>query len=152
VDSVKFVGYLYSFDVIRQGMPDGNLRPHVHVRSSQGAIRPTFLCSPPRGAPGEGRVLLLSCEPLMRLDQNRESSLVFLGGFDPPRIVDDVTQPTTVLAFSYPLTNPDELRERIGSIDFTPQAVNLAVKLALPLAATGQGTDPACPGLVKPPA
>lgn len=117
-DSVKFVGSLHSAESLGRRVPSGVVKPTMNTLSPEGRIGSTFVCSSPDGTPGQDRFLLLSCEPLPRLDQARESSLVFLGGFDAPAVVNDRSRPTTALAFSYPIPNAAELRQRIGSIDF----------------------------------
>jgi hypothetical protein len=77
-----------------------------------------FVCSTSLGLPGQERCLLISCEPLPRLDQARESSLLFMAGFDRAAAMNDVSQSVTFLALSYPAEDVDDLRRRIGSIDF----------------------------------
>jgi len=117
-DSVKFVGMLHSSQALGRRAPNGVLQPKMHALSPDGAIRPIFVCSSPEGTPSQDRFLLLSCEALPRLDQGRDSSLLFLGGFDSPAIVLDPSKTTTMLAFSYLIPNGDELGQRIGSIDW----------------------------------
>jgi hypothetical protein len=117
-ESVKFVARLHSRRALAQMVPKGVVHPNILVRSPEGTITPTFVCSSLKGTPGEDRILLLLCEPLPRLDQGRDEFLLFLGGFDAPAVSFDHSKPTSMLAFSYPVPNGDELRQRIGSIDF----------------------------------
>jgi hypothetical protein len=117
--SVKFVGRLHLSDSLERMLPDrGVLEPKVMTLSPDGTIRPTFVCSSPAGSRGQDRFLLLSCEPMAGFARGRGSSLLFIGGFDAPAITSDQSKPTTMLAFSYPVRNAEELRRRIGSIDF----------------------------------
>lgn len=122
-ESIKFVGTLVSLETLADMVPSGIVEPRMPLVSPDGTIRHAFLISSPPGTPGERRVLLLSCEPLPRLDRTRPASLLFLGGFDPPDVVNDLSKATSVLAFSYPIENADELRRRIGSIDFIPRDI-----------------------------
>ena len=47
----------------------------------------------------------------------RESSLVFIGGFDSKAAMDDTSRAVSFLTFSYPAENVEDLRNRLGSID-----------------------------------
>ncbi|MGE0453495.1 MAG: hypothetical protein AB7O37_00025 [Vicinamibacteria bacterium] len=116
--SVKFVGRLHSLEAVAEMAPDGVIQPKGHAMDPDGKVTATFVCAPPDHFPGPDRLLLLSCEPLGALDRERAASIVFLGGFDPPAIVNDLTVPSSVPAFSYPVASAEELRERLGSIDF----------------------------------
>jgi len=116
--SVKFVGRLHSAEALEQMLPGGGVDARMATRSPDGAIRPVFVCSSPAGTPGEDRFLLLSCEQFPNTDRSRQSFLLFIGGFDPPAVTNDHSKPTTMLAFSYPVRNAEELQSRIGSIDF----------------------------------
>ena len=64
------------------------------------------------------RALLLTCENINRLDKQKESALVFIGGFDSPEIAKDFSKDMTFLALSYPASNYEELKRNIGSIDY----------------------------------
>jgi hypothetical protein len=121
-ESLKLIGWLYPAATLEARMVNVGPQRSLATISDDGTIRAAFACAPPAGKPGDDRVLLMTCEVLSRLDSARESSLLFLGGFDAPDIVDDLTKPTTVLALSYPLDDPDAFRQRIGSIDFEAQA------------------------------
>ena len=62
--------------------------------------------------------LMLNFVPIPKFDEHRISSLNFLGGFDLPEIIDDLSKETTFLSFTYPVTDIDELAKKIGTIDF----------------------------------
>jgi hypothetical protein len=44
--------------------------------------------------------------------------LVFVGGFDSRIAMDNLSQAVSFLALSYPAENADDLRGRLGSIDW----------------------------------
>jgi hypothetical protein len=116
--AVKFVGRLHSAEALEQMLPGGVVDARMATKSPDGVIRAVFVCSSPAGTPGDDRLLLLSCESLPLTDRGRQSFLLFIGGFDPPAAINDHSKPTTMLAFTYPVRNADEIRSRIGSIDF----------------------------------
>lgn len=121
VDAVKVVGHLHSAQSLGQRTGTGVIHPKMQTLAPDGTISSAFVCSAPPGSAGQHRCLLLSCVSTPRLDQGREASLLFLGGFDSPRVANDISVGTTVLAFSYPVVNADELRRRIGSIDLAAE-------------------------------
>jgi hypothetical protein len=63
-------------------------------------------------------VLLLSCSLIPLLDKNEEAALTFLGWFDDEQIALNHSQNTSFLALSYPLRKIEELKEKIGSMDY----------------------------------
>ena len=77
-----------------------------------------ILLADPFPIENEEYFLMLNFEPVPKFDEHRDASLTFIGGFDHPDIVNDVSKETTFLAFTYPVTNIDELAKEIGSIDF----------------------------------
>jgi hypothetical protein len=116
-EAVKFVGRLHSASWLQQRAANGIIEPIMPLLAPDGRTRPGLVCSTLIGAPGQDRCLVLSCEPLPRLDQGRASSLVFVAGFDARAAMADTSQPVSFLALSYPAENVDDLRQRLGSID-----------------------------------
>jgi hypothetical protein len=115
--SVKFVGMLYRDTSLERRAVGGVVHPSMQFAGPDGKVRTGLVCSTALGLPGQERCLLLYCEPLPRLDQSRESSMLFIGGFDAAAVMNDVDTPVTFLAFSYPAESVEDLRQRIGSID-----------------------------------
>lgn len=113
IETVKFVGMLHSLATLRQRAADGQLA--TTMDTPQG---PAILCVGPRGYALEDYGLLLWTGLLPRQDQTRETSLLFVGGFDDIAAMNDVNRPVSFLAMSYPSQNPDDLRARLGSIDW----------------------------------
>ncbi len=119
-DSYKYVARVYAWEALKADLAPGS-RIHPNMRLvGDGRALDAFTCAPPIGLPGDGRVVIVTCEPTARLDRTRQSSLVFLGGFDPYDRVNDLNQPSTFLAFSYPIENAQALAAAIGSVDLTP--------------------------------
>jgi hypothetical protein len=118
-ESLKFLGQMFSVGSLVRKTSDGLIKPQMWLRDPGQKDVPAFVCAAPDGVLAHS-CLLISCESLPRLDQSRESSLLFLGGFDESVVVRDRGRPTSCLALSYPLDNADELRRRIGSIDLVP--------------------------------
>jgi hypothetical protein len=117
--SVKFVGMLYRDTSLERRAVDGVVHPSMQFAGPDGKTRTGLICSTALGLPGQERCLLLYCEPLPRLDQTRESSMLFFGGFDSATAMNDANTPVTLLAFSYPAENVEDLRQRLGSIDLS---------------------------------
>ena len=123
--SVKFVGMLYRDTSLERRAADGIVHPSMQFVGSDGIVRAGVVCSTALGLPGQERCLLLYCEPLPRLDQSRECSMLFIGGFSTATEMVDTRTPVTFLAFSYPVEDAEGLRQRIGSIDFEPRSIRM---------------------------
>jgi hypothetical protein len=121
-ESVKIVGRWYSQAVLLSNMKSGVIGPVMTAINPQGKSYSAFLCSAPEGHAGEGRILVITCEGIPKLSKDEETTLTFIGGFDQPTIVNDLSKTTTFLALAYPVENADELTERVGSIDLIANA------------------------------
>jgi len=66
-------------------------------------------------------VLAITCEPIPRLGPDPETFL-FYGGFDPAEVMDDPTKEAGFLAFLYPLSQAEKMRERLGTVDYAPKS------------------------------
>lgn len=116
--AIKIVGRLYKAQSIRgQGQVPTTPEP-VLVESHSSSSRWAMPVSAPEDRPGSELVVLLTCEEWVADKHPVGPSLQFIGAFDPPAITRDATKPTSFLALSYPVDSADELRERIGTIDF----------------------------------
>ena len=120
--AVKIVGRWYSQAVLMNNMQSGILGPVMTAVNPAGRSYSAFLCSAPERHAGEGRILVITCEPIPSLSKDEETTLTFIGGFDEPAIVNDLSKTTSFLALSYPIENADELATRIGTIDFVSNA------------------------------
>ena len=115
--SVKFVGMLYRDTTLERRSADGIVHPAMQLKRPDGSTLNGFVCSQVLGRPGHERCLLIYSESMPKLDQSRESSMLFVGGFDSAAAMNDVERAVSFLAFSYPAENVDDLRRRLGSID-----------------------------------
>ncbi|MGO9903046.1 MAG: hypothetical protein ACLP0J_25940 [Solirubrobacteraceae bacterium] len=117
---IKIVGRLYTTASLKfEGEPPCVPGPVAAVQPD-GAQRWAFPTSPPKGWPGDYRLLLLTAENWPADDYPDGPHVSFMGGFDRQDIARDTRQSTTVLALSYPIESYDELRRQLGSIDFAP--------------------------------
>lgn len=123
--SVKFVGMLYRDTTLERRSADGMVHPVMQLKRTDGTTVSGFICSQVFGRVGHERCLLVYCEPMPKLDQGRGSSMLFVGGFDSAASMNDVARPVSFLAFSYPAENVEDLRRRLGSIDFEPPNLGL---------------------------
>ncbi len=80
-----------------------------------------FLAGPPLNWPLHEFMILVACESTLALEKESKSLLMFIGGFDPPEIMDDLSKPFSFLYMSYPASDYEDLEKRIGNID-----INLA--------------------------
>lgn len=118
--SIKLVGMLYRDTELERRAVGGMVHPVMTVHRPDGTSLSAFVCSTPLGRMGQERCLLVYCEQLPRLDLGRESSMLFIGGFDSAAHMDDLDRDVTFLAFSYPADNLNELRQQLGTIDLAP--------------------------------
>ena len=118
-ESIKIVGRLYQHSVLACNTIGGSgIRSVITVVSPEGKYYAAFCCSAPAGHPGDRRILVITCEGIPTLSKDAETALTFIGGFDNPSIVNDLSVPTTFLALIYPVNDSDDLVKKIGSIDF----------------------------------
>jgi hypothetical protein len=63
-------------------------------------------------------VLLVTCDVVARLGADPEMML-FFGGFDPRELMNDTSREAQALAFMYPRHGAEELKRKIGDVDFS---------------------------------
>ena len=113
----KFVGRWFNVDGLRCSEPTDSIGPIVPTRDEDGLFRAACMVASPYANPRH--VLLLTCYPIPSLGSEPEC-FCFYGGFDPKVAMADPHKEAGFLAFNYPITDADEVRARIGSVDFTP--------------------------------
>lgn len=91
--------------------------PKIIGKMPNGKTQEGFLISSPMSYPLSDHILLVTCEWIPRLSKD-STALTFIGGFDPLEVINNYMVDTKFLALAYPITNYEELKERIGSIDF----------------------------------
>ena len=94
--------------------------PNIITVDPTGTKHQIFLISSTKDTPGSNMFMKISVEEIPSLTKERDSHLMFIGGFDPLEISDDLSKPTGFLLLSYPITNYEDLQKRIGSIDWRP--------------------------------
>lgn len=124
---IKIVGRWQKLDELNftPPSPGKNINPSViRWRNQDGSLKLewSFVLGQPQSYTYPNHVLLLSFIPLFHYLEpanQKKSSLSFMGGFDPPDIVNDLSIDTSFLTFIYPIENIDLLKNKIGSIDFS---------------------------------
>jgi hypothetical protein len=118
-DAIKFVGRWFDVNKLRFDNPTPTIGPTLLTRDRDGVQRNACLFA---GQHANARhVLAITCEKIPTLGAEPERFL-FYGGFDPSEIMTDPKEPAGFLAFLYPLSEADKLRERLGSVDYVPHS------------------------------
>lgn len=117
--ALKFVGMWYSTQLLSTRHIGGciNFGPKAPLLSSDGRIREGLLLVDPFLGNGKEYALSLYCEKIP--SEDTKEALTFIGGFDPPEIIEDHDRNTNLLALMYPAEDIDNLSTKIGSIDFS---------------------------------
>ena len=118
-EAIKFVGLLYSINELKQRLikkADDAYGPILEGISEIGEKTKGFLLSSPISYKSSNLVLYLYCKEIISMGE-KEDVLTFMGGFDTPNIVNDLSHITTMLMFMYPVYNINDLQKKIGSID-----------------------------------
>jgi hypothetical protein len=115
--AIKIVGRWYGWKELINRAQGKFMGPKVHGQTPEEKTVPMFLIGPPKGWSMEKYFLTVSCEEINVLDKDREALLLFIGGFDKPSKTNQLSQPSSFLCISYPVTNYKEVLERIGTID-----------------------------------
>jgi hypothetical protein len=115
--AVKIVGRWFGWKSLISRAQGKIMGPKVHGQTPDGKTAPMFLVGPPKDWPMEKYFLSISCEEIDVLDKNNGALMLFMGGFDKPSVINDLSQPSSFLCVSYPASNYKDLLGRIGSID-----------------------------------
>jgi hypothetical protein len=116
-EAIKFVGRWFDVNAMRFSSPTPTIGPVVSGLDPDGdRTDQIFTASPYANAQ---HVLAISCVPIPSLGPEPEI-FVFYGGFSSPDIMTDPAKEAGFLAFLYPIVEPEELRQRLGSVDFVP--------------------------------
>ncbi len=116
-ETVKFVGRWLDVNKLRVSEPDATVGP-VHILVDPDGVQTNaILLANPR--PNTKHVLAITCVEIPRLGPDQEIFL-FNGGFDAPETMTDPMKEAGLLAFMYPVSEADNVRERLGSVDYIP--------------------------------
>jgi len=114
-EAIKFVGRWFDVNKLRFNVPTPTAGPIVSTMDPDGHQRNACLVA---GLSANARhVLAVTCEQIPALSAEPEI-FAFSGGFDPIEIMTDSTKEAGFLAFLYPLSEADKIRERIGTVDY----------------------------------
>jgi len=117
-EAIKIVGRWFDVNRIRVNNPTATIGPIVTTMDPDGAQRSACLVAS-RNANAQ-HVLAITCEHIPRLGPEPEM-FMFYGGFDPVEIMHDTNREAGFLAFLYPISEADKMRQRLGSVDHTPK-------------------------------
>jgi hypothetical protein len=117
-DTVKFVGQWFDVNAMRFSNPTPTIGPLLPTIDPDGVSRLGCMVASPYA--NARHVLLLTCEVIPSLGPEEELFL-FYGGFDPREAMEDLSREAGFLAFLYPVSEAEKIRERIGSVDYVPK-------------------------------
>jgi len=92
--------------------------PTVNVGTPQGERARGFLIGTVIGRPLQDYALLVTCRAQSYFVQPSQPALLFIGGFDPAPSLLDSHRKDRFLCLKYPVSDYEELEQRLGSIDF----------------------------------
>lgn len=118
-DSVKFVGRWLDVNKMRFSNPTPTIGPIVIMQDENGLRTESIFVANPH--PNTRHVLAISCVPFPKLGAEPEM-FMFYGGFDAFGTMTDPTKEGGFLAFVYPVSEADNIRERLGSVDYVPKS------------------------------
>jgi hypothetical protein len=118
-EAIKFVGRWLDVNKLRFSNPTPTIGPTLLMMDADGVQKNACLFASPHV--NARHVLAITCEKIPKLGPELEMFL-FYGGFDPSEIMTDPKKEAGFLAFLYPLSEADKLRERLGSVDYFPHS------------------------------
>lgn len=118
-ESVKFVGRWLDVNRMRFSNPTSTIGPVVTMQDQDGVRSESIFVANP--SPKTRHVLAISCVPFHKLSPEPEM-FMFYGGFDALETMTDPTKEGGFLAFVYPVSEADKIRERLGSVDYVPKS------------------------------
>lgn len=117
-DAIKFVGWWFDVNKMRLNNPTDTIGPALLLLNSAGVQRNACLFASPHA--NAKHVLAVSCERVPTLGPEPEM-FMFYGGFDPAERMTDPAQEAGFLAFLYPVSEVEKIRDRLGSVDYVPE-------------------------------
>jgi len=119
-EALKLIGRFYSRQALAKVPVFAESRfGSVAVRNPDGQFVPGALLRTAFGPLDDPCWLLMTLEPIPRINHQEPTFLTFIGGFDPPAIALDHSVDSSCLTFFYPFRGDLSSRVRLaGSIDF----------------------------------
>ena len=114
-EAIKFVGRWFDVSRMRFSNPTPTIGPTLVTVDPDGAHRNACLLASPHA--NAKHVLALTCEAIPNLGPGPEV-FMFYGGFDPAETMMDPAKEAGFLAFLYPLSEAEKVRDRLGSVDY----------------------------------
>jgi hypothetical protein len=117
--------WLRKIDLLEKAIAvDGAVGPAAPIPdpATNSLPAPYYLVGPPKGTGVGSHLLVLGCATVEMLAGTTGPTMLFLGGWDlhEPHPNGTIPQQHGCLAFMYPVSDPETLREKIGSIDELP--------------------------------
>lgn len=116
-DTIKFVGRWFNVDRMRFAEPTPTVGPILPTCDPGGVTRVGCMVASPYA--NARHVLFLTCEVIPSLGPEPEI-FSFCGGFDSAEVMTDPRREAGFLAFYYPIADAEQLKERIGTVDYAP--------------------------------
>jgi hypothetical protein len=116
--AIRIIGRWYWIEDLTFDPRPETVGPLVQAIESDGSAHNAFIVANPKDPK---HVLLLTCIPQDPIS-SRHDAMMFVGGFDPPSKIVKSKKPTRFLACLYPADDFEELKKRLGTIDYTPPA------------------------------
>ena len=113
--AMKIIGRWYDVNRLRASTPTATIGPIIPINTDGNRMQQAIIVASPHA--NARHVLLLTCDEHPTLGTDPEA-FMFYGGFDPRDAIVDPNKEAGFLAFHYPIVNADELKQKIGSVDF----------------------------------
>jgi hypothetical protein len=114
--AIRIIGRWYWIEDLHVDPRPPTFGPQVDAVEADGIGHKAFIVGNPHD---KKHVLVLTCIPQPPIGPDREL-MMFLGGFDPPSTIANPRKPTSFLSFLYPPDNFEDLKQRLGCIDYAP--------------------------------
>jgi hypothetical protein len=117
--TIKFVRRWLDVNKLRFNNPTSTIGPTLLTVDRDGVRRNACLFA--SQLVNARHVLAVTCERITSLGPEPETFL-FYGGFDSSEVMTDANRKAGFLAFLYPLSEAEKMRERLGSVDYVPKS------------------------------
>jgi hypothetical protein len=113
--AVRIIGRWYWIEDLPADPRPPVFGPRIEAVDPDGTMHKAFIVGNPHD---KKHVLVLTCIPQDSINPTHDL-MMFMGGFDPTAKIMNSKSPTGFLTFLYPADNYEELKQRLGSIDYT---------------------------------
>jgi len=122
--AVRIIGRWYWIEDLPVDPRPPLFGPQIQAVDPDGVMHNAFIVGNPHD---KKHVLVLTCIPQDSISPAHDL-MMFVGGFDSPSRVTRSNRPTRFLTFLYPADDYEELKQRLGTIDYTATAEALQPK------------------------